>query len=137
MQQLFAYGTLMCPDILHAVCGSAPQGIPALLRGYSRRRVIGETYPALIAQPHGEVHGILYPIASTEAWVRLDRFEGDMYERREVILHLPDTTLVSAFTYLASPAAQHRLAQEGWSFEEFLQTGKQRFESEYRGFSDL
>ena len=40
----FAYGTLMGAGILQAASGCALPGVPALLRGYERRRVAGDQY---------------------------------------------------------------------------------------------
>ena len=48
MENLFAYGTLMCEDIMQDVAGCRLSCVPAELRGYSRRRVRGEHYPALV-----------------------------------------------------------------------------------------
>lgn len=48
MAHLFAYGTLMCDDIMQAVAACRPARMPGTLRGFSRRRVKGEVYPGLL-----------------------------------------------------------------------------------------
>ena len=57
---LFAYGTLQLPDVLQAVVGQRWRGEPALLVGYGRYRLRGKPYPAIIAEPAGNVAGLLY-----------------------------------------------------------------------------
>lgn len=85
VNHLFAYGTLMWPEVLEAVIGRAPSGTPVTLHGFLRLRVKEEFYPALVdSHSHDVVDGVLY-LDLTEAEFRhLDRFEGKEYDRREV-----------------------------------------------------
>ena len=48
MENLFAYGTLMCEDIMREVSGVRLLQVSGKLKGYSRRGVKGEHYPAFI-----------------------------------------------------------------------------------------
>lgn len=136
---LFAYGTLMCPDILSLVCRCEIAGQTAHLEGYQRLRVAGEHYPALVpAKPHSlpsTITGILYRPFPPQLWGLLDEFEGNMYERRPVQVMTSDGSSVEAMTYLCRPESTGLLTSEEWSFESFLRSGKPHFLSHYHGFT--
>ena len=83
---LFAYGTLMCVDIMHKVSACRPAHAPATLGNYRRCRVDGEVYPGVVGEQGGLVPGLVYFDVPAEAWARLDAFEGEMYCRRTVLL---------------------------------------------------
>lgn len=136
-QPLFAYGTLMCRDIMHAVTSLCPAGTPARLAGFRRMKVNGEAYPGLIEDNLGEVEGVLYRGIDAVAWERLDRFEGEMYRRIAVRVRLPDATTVTAQTYLVNSDHRHHLDAEEWSFAEFLHLGKVQFQTLYPGFEAI
>ncbi|RHZ83240.1 hypothetical protein Glove_99g151 [Diversispora epigaea] len=85
----FFYGTLMCREILLHVLESNNNnknitGIPAVLKGYKRRKVHGEPYPAIIKEENSETHGIVVKGLTPEDMLRLDFFEGDQYAKIEV-----------------------------------------------------
>ena len=110
VKTLFAYGTLLFPEVLSAVTGLSLTAEPATLDGYVRRGVIGEIFPAIVeGDRHDRVAGALYVGLDDRAWGRLDRFEGDLYERRLVRIATRD-----AFTYVLASTWRHRLAAEPW-----------------------
>ncbi len=137
MENLFAYGTLMCEDIMEEVSGCRLAPAPAVLPGYSRRCVKGESYPGLLADQDGHVEGVLYRNIPVSAWQRLDRFEGEMYARQVVQVSLRDGEALTASTYVVRPEFSHRLSQSEWNFAEFLRSGKRAFQSQYKGFESL
>ena len=137
MQNLFAYGTLMCEDIMRKVSGCSFQHMPGILTGYIRRCVRGEPYPALIPHSRGRVEGVLYLNISSLAWNRLDRFEGDLYVRQRVPIGLHNNTTVNAETYIVRPEFRSYLEQSDWDFADFLRNGKARFEGRYKGYRFL
>jgi gamma-glutamylcyclotransferase (GGCT)/AIG2-like uncharacterized protein YtfP len=136
MRHLFAYGSLMCPDIMQRVSGLTLVGVAATAHGYRRCKVRGEPYPAVLADSDASVNGILYRNLSEAAWHRLDRFEGEMYRRVAISVDTADAT-IAAGLYLAHPDFHHRLLADDWSFEEFLDSGRKQFEHEYSGFETL
>ncbi|KAJ4986508.1 AIG2-like family protein [Stagonosporopsis vannaccii] len=96
----FFYGTLMAPPVLHRVIwGSQTPPTPAhasllsirpaILHAHQRRHVKNADYPAVIpAAPASEVRGTLVRgLTDGDMW-RLDIFEGDEYERRDVKVRL-------------------------------------------------
>jgi gamma-glutamylcyclotransferase (GGCT)/AIG2-like uncharacterized protein YtfP len=134
MENLFAYGTLMCDDIMRDVSGCLLSRIPGTLKGYSRRRVRGEHYPAIIADTESCVDGVVYQEVPSPAWERLDRFEGRMYFRQRVQIEVSDGTLLYAETYLVKPEFVDYLEPYEWDFEKFLQNDKASFHRSYKGY---
>lgn len=101
MENLFAYGTLMCGDIGHDVAGCHFSHVPGTLKGYSRRRVKREQYPAIIADDESCVDGFVYKEVTEAVWQRLDRFEGQMYARQRVKIE------IMAHTWMQEPISSN------------------------------
>jgi gamma-glutamylcyclotransferase (GGCT)/AIG2-like uncharacterized protein YtfP len=137
MDKLFAYGTLMCGDIFHAVTGRRLPAVSATLMNYQRLRVRGEHYPAIRVQPGGQVEGILYRQVSRQLWRRLDQFEGSLYRRCSIVVRLAGGHTVTAYTYVIRPRSAQRLLPLEWDFDTFLEQGKAHFLQHYRGFSNV
>ncbi|TCJ13842.1 gamma-glutamylcyclotransferase [Parasulfuritortus cantonensis] len=133
----FTYGSLMCTDIMAHVAGAALTGEAASLAGYSRHPVAEEDYPGIVADPGGCVEGVLYRGVDAAGLVRLDAFEGEMYERRQVRIELASGTTVTAWCYVFGEPYRHLLQPGEWSFETFLAAGKSRFQARYMGFAAL
>lgn len=134
---LFAYGTLMSRDIMEKVAGCRPASVAATLAGYRRTLVRDEVYPGIAEDGRGEVAGILYCDLPAEAVRRLDAFEGEMYERRRVVVTVDGGSAGAAMTYVFRPEFRHLLTDVPWDYERFLASGRQRFESGYSGFDAL
>lgn len=103
---LFVYGTLMFPAIFRAVTGTDVSTSPALLRGYARRRVVGQTFPVVVEEESACVEGKLCLGVSDEALALLDRFEGvadGLYCRSEVTVETAESVPIQAITYTAGP----------------------------------
>jgi gamma-glutamylcyclotransferase (GGCT)/AIG2-like uncharacterized protein YtfP len=116
--QLFVYGTLQLPDILHAVVGERWQGTAAVLDGYARYRVRGKPYPAIVAAPSGSVSGLLYSEVGALELEQLDRYEGELYERRTLGVRVGGSTL-SAFGYVLGDRHHSLLSTESWDLAAF------------------
>lgn len=137
MQRLFAYGTLMCSQIMGEVSGMVPSHRVAVIKGYSRRTVKGECYPALVEEEGAHVTGVLYSGISALAWNRIDRFEGPMYARRLVTVELSGGSLTNACTYVFRPEFSRMLGEKGWDYKSFVQWGLPRFRRHYSGYGNL
>ena len=137
MENLFSYGTLMCNDIMEDVSGCRLSCVPGTLRGYSRRSVRGEHYPALVPHEEGRVEGVVYRNVPDSAWGRLDRFEGEMYARQLVQIELNDGSTLQAATYVVQPEFLGHLDQTDWDFADFLRNGKASFQRHYKGYQSL
>jgi gamma-glutamylcyclotransferase (GGCT)/AIG2-like uncharacterized protein YtfP len=130
IDRLFVYGTLEIPDVLHAVTGRDFPSRPALLEDYDRALLRGEVYPAIVMAPGRSTPGTLYSGVDAGAFERLDRFEGDPFERIEVkvgILSRPQDTseLLRAFVYVLAPSRRDLLSGQPWD--------RARFEREHLG----
>jgi len=137
MHHCFTYGSLMCEDIMSAVSGAQCPYRVAWLAGYRRQPVIGQAYPGMVPAADRCVEGVLYLDLPPAAWPRLDRFEGDEYERRPVAVRLQDGRVETAWTYVFRPEYAQRLVDGEWDFERFLRSGKARFTAQYVGFDTL
>lgn len=136
-QHCFTYGSLMCEDIMSAVCGQPVHGWPATLAGHARHPVRDEDYPGMVPTAGTLVTGVLYRDLAPAVWPRLDSFEGEMYQRQIVTVTTPAGEALEAHTYLFRPACQHLLLPGDWDFEAFLGQGKQRFTHRYLGFGRI
>jgi gamma-glutamylcyclotransferase (GGCT)/AIG2-like uncharacterized protein YtfP len=133
----FTYGSLMSEDIMSTVTGIRAAHCSATLDGYRRHPVIGAEYPGMVARAGHQVCGVLYLDLPPAAWPRLDRFEGEEYERRIVEVALADGTVARAWTYIFRAELAARLGEGDWDFKRFLREGKLRFISGYAGFDSL
>jgi hypothetical protein len=136
----FTYGSLMCDDIMAAVCGLPVGGLdsrPARLADFVRHPVRGETYPGMVAAPGQAVEGRVYLNLPASAWPRLDTFEGEYYERQSVRVALAERSELAAETYVFRPQFDPLLGEGDWDFEAFLREGKARFGALYLGFTRL
>lgn len=134
---LFAYGTLMCPDIMAEVSGLHRPFTSASLCGYRRLRVKGEDYPALLPDAAGIVPGVIYRDIPETAWALLDRFEGEMYARVQVKVELVDGSSMAVETYIVNSHFIDCLEEVEWDFTDFLGNGKDRFRMSYKGYLEL
>jgi gamma-glutamylcyclotransferase (GGCT)/AIG2-like uncharacterized protein YtfP len=137
MANLFAYGTLMCEDIMGEVSGCRLSCAPGTVRGYCRRSVKNQHYPALAPDEEGHVEGVVYRDLPGSAWSRLDRFEGKMYVRQPVQVEMIDGATLPAETYIVRPEFLSYLEVSEWSFAKFLRDGKKRFKRDYCGYREL
>ena len=137
IDSFFAYGTLMCEDIMKEISACRLSHVPGIVRGYSRRSVRGEHYPGLIPSEDSRVEGVVYRHLPNSAWERLDRFEGDMYLRKPVQIDLDDGAVLPAATYVVKPEFLDHLDESEWSFADFLRHWKQCFQKDYRGYEQL
>lgn len=132
MEHFFAYGTLMCADLMQQVTGRHWDGAPALLKGYYRRAVTGEKYPALMPGKDGLVKGIVYRDVPDAIWERLDRFEGKMYTRHPVLVTQRDGTELAAVVYVIRPEFLDCLAAHDWDYAGFLRDDKAGIQQDCR-----
>lgn len=135
---LFTYGTLMVPEIMHQVAGCVLHGIEASLEGYVRYGVEGEQYPGVTAREGSRVDGIVYLDVGPEALRRLDIFEGQRYRREKVrVVRKNDQQDLEVMVYVFRSEYEHLLTGEPWDLHRFLQNGREIFEREYAGYEEL
>jgi len=137
MRNLFAYGTLMCDEIMEEVAGCRLPYTAGTLKCYSRRAVRGEHYPAIFRNEKGLIQGIVYFSVPDRAWQRLDHFEGAMYARQTVHIKLANGMMLFADAYVVQPAFLNALEEADWDFEGFLRHGKESFQKHYKGYQSM
>lgn len=133
---VFAYGTLMCHDILALAAGNIapPASEPAVLAGFSRHPVAGEDYPGIRRSAGEHVSGLLYRGLDAAALARLDLFEGPQYRRETVTVTLADGHREVAEAWVFREAFAHLLEDGDWDFDTFARERQQRFRHRYTGF---
>jgi gamma-glutamylcyclotransferase (GGCT)/AIG2-like uncharacterized protein YtfP len=116
---MFAYGTLLLPQIISRVIGRVPPAAEALLRGYRRVTVKGEVFPAVYCDPAAEVKGQVYRGIDERELQLLDHYEGDLYRRESVqivVLGRPEWTEC----YVLRAGNEAHLSSEPWDLERFV-----------------
>ena len=111
---LFAYGTLMFPDVWARAAREECVSRKAVLHGYEARRLSGVSFPGLIEAPDVRTPGLVYMDVSPEAMVRLDAYEDDFYVRIPVTVELEDGEALEAQVYLISPEHRFMVLPERW-----------------------
>ena len=110
----------------------------ARLFGYQRRKIKGETYPALI--PGGRtdfVDGIIYYEVDSRDQNRLDKFEGNYYTKKQETLRISNHQNVSAQVYVFKPEYRILVDKEPWNPDWFKETGIRDFMAAYRGYNRI
>lgn len=116
---LFAYGTLLIPEIMQAVTGQKLPSIDAVLNGYCRYSIKNKVYPAIIAQPDASVSGRLYSDLDQSILGILDDFEDVIYTRCDCEVKPSRDVIVNAQVYVISDLCRHLLSDKSWSIDEF------------------
>jgi gamma-glutamylcyclotransferase (GGCT)/AIG2-like uncharacterized protein YtfP len=136
---VFAYGTLMFPEVWQAVVGRPGATIPGRAAGFQTFRVRDAVYPGMVtASAIDEVPGIVYLDVDSESMARLDRFEDDFYRRQSIIVACGNGESLIAEAYVVPAERCAALTQEPWSAEEFDARGDlRRFLAGFLGFDRL
>ena len=134
---LFTYGTLMDSLIMEQVAGDAFDSVSGILTNHLRKRVRQRVFPAVTPKSGHHVEGRLYLKLTDSAMTRLDRFEGDLYQRQSVSVQLKSQELIQAFAYVIRPEHQSMLSEHDWSLDNFQLQHRGYFKNEYEGFREL
>lgn len=118
VRNVFTYGTLLLAEVIEAVAGRRFASVPARLDGFERVRVRGAVYPGARAAAAASIDGVLWLDVDDGALLRLDRFEGDTYERRDVIVVTAEGPR-DAQVYVVPPANEHLLEPAPWDLDGF------------------
>ena len=100
---VFAYGSLMYRPVWKRVVAGEYRSEPGTIRGFERRRIAGQVYPALLPAPDDSaLTGVLYRDVTAGDVRALDRFEGEgeAYRRIPVAVELGSGEVVEGWTYL-------------------------------------
>jgi len=133
MARLFAYGTLMCPDIFEKITGQRPVAVSGRVKNHRCLCVRGEQYPGMVRGQGGEVAGLVYTFASY-LWPRLDAFEGEQYMRKPVTVWYESGKRELVHSYIFRPEYRRLLTRAAWDYEAFLNGGREAFMASYIGW---
>ena len=132
--KIFAYGTLLIPSVMCAVTTREFLFKNAILRGYARFTVKGESYPGIIPVTDAVTQGILYFDVDELSLERLDAFEGDLYQRTPVLTEMEGGEILNAEAYVIKPKFRNHLSSSEWNMKEFAQKHLETFLEAYSGF---
>jgi len=121
---LFAYGTLVFPEIWNRVTGdTGPRAsVRATLEGFALCKVRESTFPGIVAEPGAPpVPGLIYFDLDEEVLARLDAYEDGFYARITVMADRENRAgPIACQAYAVPPALRERfLTDEPWSAEDF------------------
>src|SRR4051794_4655313 len=98
---VFAYGSLIFPEVWQAVVGREFTTIRGTAKGYSVFRVRDAAFPGIVAAlPECTVVGLVYLDVDERSLARLDRFEDALYERLSLAIECADGVQRQAETYI-------------------------------------
>lgn len=116
---LFCYGTLCFPAIMHAVIGRVPDAVEASLADYQCYALHGASYPAIIPENNACVNGLLYLGLDIKELRCIDRYESRQYLRVQVDVMDSAGNVHTAWGYLLAPGEYHRLKKQPWQRDKF------------------
>jgi len=130
-ENLFAYGTLMFPEVWHLVTLGAPfSAEPGSLQRYRIRRVKGASFPGIFytGDSYDSVGGIVLKGVSAGTLRRLDAYEDSFYERRIEFIEGNRCQV-----YIVPEKSKQVLSNDIWRSEEFAETQLPQFLQALRG----
>ena len=104
---------------MQAVTGQMYAYDVACLSGYARYLIKGQVFPGIVKADQCSVGGIVYHDIDSMVLQRLDEFESEVYERKEVQVTLDNSQQVSAYTYVMSYEHEYLLTDLSWDVEVF------------------
>jgi len=117
---LFAYGTLMFPEIWERVVGGEFRHVPATVHGFAVYRAAGQLFPVMMAASENDaVAGIVIYDLTAADLATLDDYESDIYERIDVSAVLADGRVERAQAYLLPAPMRHLASRESWTADWF------------------
>ena len=134
---VFAYGTLMFPEVWLAVAGREFIAIEGTAAGFAIYRVRDGVFPGIIAAGEADsVRGVVYLDVDDASLARLDRFEGTFYERQALWIVCDDGERRQAEAYVVPAHNRSLLTNEPWHRDQFVATGGlEHFNRRFAGFS--
>ena len=132
--KIFAYGTLMIPEVMYAVTTRKFRFDNAILRDYARFTVKGESYPGIIPVTDAVTEGIIYFDVDELSLTRLNAFEGDLYQLTPILAEIKGGDIFNAQAYVVKPKFRNHLSSLEWNVTEFAQKHLEAFLESYSGF---
>lgn len=132
---VFCYGTLMFDSVWSSIITTHYLSLPGILRGYSRKRIRGESYPCIIPDtPSAVVPGRVYLDVECRDVKLLDAFEGECYRRTVESCRCIDGSTVNVYVYALRDSCRHLVEDGPWDPFLFASEGIIPFTREFGGF---
>ncbi|KPK28515.1 MAG: hypothetical protein AMJ61_01980 [Desulfobacterales bacterium SG8_35_2] len=123
MVNIFTYGSLMFDPVWTRVVAGSYERADAILPGYDRKAVQGETYPVLIpSSPLSQVQGVVYFEVLSADLSRLDIFEGRCYFRKTEQIITEDKNVIAAEVYVLKEEYYAIISHKEWDPVHFSTT---------------
>jgi gamma-glutamylcyclotransferase (GGCT)/AIG2-like uncharacterized protein YtfP len=117
---LFAYGTLMFPEVWELVAGTPFATEEATLAGFAIRRVVGDVYPVMIsADGASRVCGLVHRDLDEALLTHLDEYESDLYDRVAVTPRLASGEAIECQAYVLPARRLIHVSESPWDADEF------------------
>lgn len=120
--------------MLEIVAGRRFAAEPARLAGFRRSALTGAVYPAVLPAPGAMTDGLVYAGLDATALARIDRFEGELYERRVLGLVLVSGAHCEAFVYVLRPEHFALATDADWDLEAFRERHLRAYLASCRAF---
>ncbi len=116
---LFAYGTLLFPEVWQRIDAGEFPSEPATLPGFAIYRVKDAVFPGIIrAKPIDRVNGLLFQGLNEEALFELDAYESELYDRIPVIA-ATEHGAIDCTAFVIPDARRAVLSKQTWDAEWF------------------
>ena len=119
-QPLFVYGTLEVKEVMRAVIGRPASFSTAVALDHRRAMVQGRVFPGMTPAANRTTVGRLYRGISDVELLRLDEFESDFYERREIFVYEPRQGVIPVLAYVVPEASAYLLDERPWDRSFFV-----------------
>jgi len=126
----------MVPEIFLKVTGKQYRSREAILIGYERFKIIGQSYPAITLKAGACTEGIVYFDISEIHFHKLDLFEGNLYKKINSPVHMRDHQVVDAIVYVLNNGNESLLSKQKWDKNEFIQFELKKFLRTDSGFEN-
>jgi len=131
---LFAYGTLRVAEVMELAAGRRFAAEPARLEGFRRCALAGVVYPAVLPAPAAVTDGVVYGALDAAALARIDRFEGEIYERHALRVALASGAHCEAFVYVLRPEHFALATDSDWDLQAFRERHLRDYLASCRAF---
>ena len=118
---LFAYGSLILPEVWESVAGRMHPSETGSIRGFVRRTVRDATYPGILETGNGgdTVSGVIYRDVDAASVEALDAFESDFYRRQALDARTRAESIVRCEAYVVPAEHAHLVSDTPWDLDTF------------------
>ncbi len=132
---LFAYGSLMFEEVWSRLARGSYVKRSARLHGFSRRKVRDDVFPVVFRSHDADwVDGVVYLNVTADDIVKLDVFEGELYDRQQHTVVVEQQEKAVAAVYVLKDDYCYMTDEAMWDPAWFAREGLVMFLHGYRGF---